>query len=493
MKIAKKAISLVSAVTLLFGYLLLPVLGAQEQSDGKEYKEVEWSAPKRVGASGGYPRMEKIGNGDLMLFYESGGAIKSARSTNSGKSWTNIGELVYRAEDKAYKPANPTPYYDAQTKTVYLAFRCPIENADGTHTANIRYVKSTDDAKTWSDAYTVASATVPTSSTYGGMWEPTIYRIEGKLLIYYSSDTAKYRTVKVKINVGESGESIDESFPFVRNNKYQNIVVHTLDEESGLWSGAVCAQKGDEHNAYEIISGFYHCRDGMQSISRLSDGSYAMVIETSKHHYGEKYGDTRYPFVIDISFSRDGYEWTKPVTIAKPSEKEYRCAAPWISTLPDGRIVVSYQTDMDLGVRSEGAQLEVIVSKEAVSYSDSESIKTSDFDKFKPLESLNSKVTYNMWNSVFVDGYTAYAIANVSSTNTSVTPAAGMVLSRFDSAPKEEEKVSVDTSPESTAPTDDTSGREAGAKIPVWAIAVGISAIAAVAVGAVAVIKKKKR
>ena len=131
----------------------------------------------------------------------------------------------------------------------------------------------------------------------------------------------------------------------------------------------------------------------MQSISQLSDGTYVMTVESNKHYFANYYGGTKYPFVIDLFFSEDGITWTDPTTIAKAPNAGYYCAAPWVDTLPDGRIVVSYQTDEH---RSEPLtdntnshtkhQMKVLVSKSAVSYADRTTISGASFDSYRPLD-----------------------------------------------------------------------------------------------------------
>ncbi len=447
----KRFISLILVLTFVLGCTYLPAFAttgsktAEEGSDSEiDYTptEVVWSDPYATGLAGGYPRLTTGENGSLIIAYEKGQTICVARSSNDGKDWPEAARHVaYDFSDTGYSVANPAPYYDAETATVYLAFRSPRTLEDGSHEANIGYITSTDNGNTWSSPVYVASSVVPDRDQYGGMWEPTIYRIEGQLRIYYSCDTAKYGSGTVYINPKSANETLDATFPYVSSTGYQNIVMHSLDETTGLWSGAVCVSDGEEHYPYSHKFFGYSGRDGMQSITRLSDGTYAMVVETNKNYWGDKYGDTHYKFVIDISFSRDGISFTDPVSIAVPRAEGYSNAAPWIETLPGGRIVISYQTDehnespaADGDGLSDRAQLEVIVSKAPVTYADASSIGEDDFDSYKPFDAMNSSVTYNSWNCVFVRGYKVYAVGRVRSKDTEVSPHKDIVFSTFDSA-----------------------------------------------------------
>ncbi len=441
----KRVLALFLSAVFLLGGISVPTYAAdstaQLYTDADTFKQVEWTAPDPTGISGGYPRLTTVASGVLLMAYESGNTIKIARSADNGKTWPTV-KVAYDWTGTGYSVSNPTPYFDHESATLYLAFRSPIENADGTYTANICYITSTDNGNTWSAPVTVVSSTVSKESTYGGMWEPTIYRINGKLVVYYSSDVSKETDSQVVINKGKTAQSYDTTFPYVESKAYQNIVMHTLDEQTGLWSGGVCVQNGEELYPYAYKFFGYSSRPGMQSVSQLNDGTYVMVMETSKHEFANKYGSTRYPFVIDISFSRDGVNWTAPATIAKTAKANYYCAAPWVDTLPDGRIIVSYQTDAHKGAAiADGEQsyqrhqLEVKISKTALSYGDNASTDSADFDTYKPLDSLNSDVTYNAWNSVYVDGYKVHAIGSISTTDAHTTAAQGICISTFDSAP----------------------------------------------------------
>lgn len=451
--------------------------------------------------------MTEIGGGRLALFFEGSRELKMTTSLG-GRAWTSP-TVAVSYKNTSCSPANPTPYYDSDTSTLYLAYRCP-STTDNFYTARIEYVKSTDNGVSWSKPYTVALSTVHSQEEYGGMWEPTIYRIEGKLRIYYSCSTLKEGTGQVVINPGTEHERIDDTFPYVPSKSYQNIVMHELDEESGAWSGGVGVYRGEDHLPYKPVGTKYHCRDGMQSITRLSDGTYVMAVETSKYNVANSYGMTRYPMVVDISFSRDGVSFTDPITVGVPKKAKYKCAAPWVVTLPDGRIAISYQTDDYLeSQKSDGknyGQLKVIISKSAVTYEDAGRITAEDFEGFYPFESLNNEVTYNYWNALYVSGTKLYAMGNISTNDKTHTPARGTMLAVFDvgeakipdkdstdtaAATTENSTISPDTADGTTAAAAASSPAEKKTYLGAVIAAVGAVAVAASAI-AVFIIKRRK-
>ena len=471
----KRVLSFILAMTFVIGCFSFTAIAAEEapvtsQSEAPEYTSVEWSDPIATEKTGAYPRLATVANGSLMMAFESSWnetlvneetgeettvkhkGIKIARSADNGKTWP-VEYVAFDTTDMTMSPANPAPYYDAESNILYLSFRCPVETADGSHTANIRYITSTDFGNTWSEPVTIASSYVTNQEIYGGMWEPTIYRIDGKIRVYYSSDVSKESEGQVKINVGTESESVDSSYPFVVGKGYQNIVMHELDEATGLWSSATAVYKGEDYYPYSTSKG-YSSRPGMQSITQLNDGTYVMAVETSKHEFAAKYGYTRYPFVIDIAFSTDGVTWTNTTTVATPDKAEYYNAAPWVDTLPDGRIIISFQSDEHMSAaKAENEstntrmQLKVIVSKAAVTSSDKGNITSSDFEEYYPFAAENAgEITYNAWNSVYVDGYNVYAIGRLSSSNSGQVKGKGIIISRFDSAPDK------DTIPDGSTP-----------------------------------------
>ncbi len=441
----KRAVSLILSLVFVLGCVSIPSFSTEASAEtsakaSAALSPVSWSDPVDSKITGGYPRMITGANGSLILAYSVGQKLKIARSSDSGNTWpTKVDAYDYSTSGTA--AANPTPYFDVETKTLYLAFRAPGENDDGTYTANIKYITSTDNGNTWSEPVTVVSSNVPNEASYGGMWEPTIYRIDGQLRIFYSCDTVKAKTNQITLNVGKSGQSYDNSFPFVSSKIYQNIVMHTLDESTGLWSAASCTIWGKDYDLYPNKA--YHCsRPGMQSISQLNDGTYVMAVENNKYLYANYNGATRYPFVIDLYFSTDGINYADARTVAVSPKGGYYCAAPWVDTLPDGRIIISYQTDehraqplTDNTNSHLKHQFKLIVSKEPVTNADKTSITNSDFDSYRPFDVYNSDVTYNAWNSVYVEGYRVYAISKITSTDTATTPSKGICIATFNTAP----------------------------------------------------------
>ncbi len=422
--------------------LALPFVTLETEA-ADTYKNINFTTPVVIGDLGGYPRMEALPDGTLLLASSSSSKLlRLNRSTDGGRTW-GADETIVDYTGTDYLPANSYLYYDKQTDVLYFTYRCPITNADGTYTANINYLTSTDGGESWSDVKTICTATSPSQESYGGLWEPTIYRIDGKLRVYYSCDVVKYGSGNLIINPGTANERLDTTFPYSESKVTQNIVMHELDEQTGAWGGGVAVFSGytdSLHEEYGFPEGTVKMRAGMQSISRLNDGTYVMSIETTKLRNWGDWGGTSFPMVVDVCFSRDGVNFTEPRTIAQGHAEGYTTAAPWVVTLPDGRIAVSFQTDdalpephpTDVG---NYKQLQVVVSNEAVSYEDALDISIDDFTRYYPFDVYNSEVTYNYWNALFINGYKLYAVGNHNTNDKSVTKALGMLLSTVDLTP----------------------------------------------------------
>ena len=125
------------------------------------------------------------------------------------------------------------------------------------------------------------------------------------------------------------------------------------------------------------IFGHSNSRPGMTVVTQLYDGSYAMILENSTEQHNPGYN-----LVVQITYSRDCLTWTVPKTIIRPHKdggslngcgKQYKCCAPFIATLPDGRIVVVCATDEDYigGYPTDDAHYKheiAFISKDRVNY-----------------------------------------------------------------------------------------------------------------------------
>lgn len=378
----KKSIALVISIALLFSIFIFPnsisaVTIPPTDENGFDYT---WSFTKEVSKSGRYFRAKQLNNGDVVgVYYKSGDGIYFVRSTDGGISF---GEPVLVQENTTHEEygrletQNPNiiELKDGRLMVFYRYNTYTSKNSDGTYKYNfntyyssISYRISSDGGKTWGESNLVAKKTsrtieeIASATSDYGYWEPDPYYVGNDLLLYYA----------------------DTSTP--NNLSYQHIMVCKWNSETETFGESSVAQDGTAHGS----------RDGMSVVTKLSDGNYAMVIESTA--VGAELAG-KATFVIKMSFSQDGINWTEPVTVAQPenlgqkatSGENAVCASPYVVTLPDGRLAISYQTtDRYTGLTparvSYAVGSQVAISNEAIVYSvdTAPTVSTASFTKLK--------------------------------------------------------------------------------------------------------------
>jgi len=166
------------------------------------------------------------------------------------------------------------------------------------------------------------------TSRWVGVYEPCFGLIDGKLTVMYADDFSS------KIKQGSN------------NHGSQLIQSSTWDPATSTWSAPHTCLDGTVKksvNGYNVIS-----RDGMPVFDELSDGTVVLVTEGT--YMSGAASPNTHPFVICLSYSKDhGNTFSTPVAIFIPRKDGAKGAAPYICVTDDDRLVVSYQTDEDLG------------------------------------------------------------------------------------------------------------------------------------------------
>ncbi len=365
--------------------------------------------PVRVG-SGGYPRMTRLSNGDLIVT----GETTEYRSSDNGATYQKKSSNLF-----AGTPATVTTA-SGVTHTLTRANTVPIELPDGSMMIFYRCHTKNYDSSAEKEFYTsirvmsrsgssgaYGKETVLVESTpkvHHGYWEPYPVLLDGDTLaVYYSDD----------LNAGKTSSG----------GYLQDIRVLTYSISSGTWDKTprVCLS-GKEHQS----------RDGMPTVERLSDGSgYVMSIEAQPK-------PSSYVFCTQLWFSPNGYDWKDGVIVAEPEvyknktdNKNPRCSAPGVAVLPDGRIAVSYQENVSTRGRAVlsssvdcNVTMKLILSKDPVSLSGgghgltpaSKGISPS-FEEvavkrnFTDSSGDHADAAYSIWNAVtYANGY-LYALS----------------------------------------------------------------------------------
>ncbi len=257
---------------------------------------LQWEQGELIdtGIYSGYPRLYTLHDGTLLLGYD---GMFVSRSTDDGLTWTP----GVHASGEHPGTANAA-FFQTEDGTLYLGFRSTEHREDGSFYSSIQVSASTDGGLTWAHHSTVYENVEP-DGAFRGVWEPHFGMMNGYLTCFYANDSTNVTS-------------------------QQNIEYQQWDPEAGVWTNRTVASVGRLHGS----------RDGMPVWQQLSTGEYVCVMEAFN-----KSDDNR--FCIQLIWSEDGKNWSKPVTVMQATKKGTACAAPYIVELPTGQIVISCQTN----------------------------------------------------------------------------------------------------------------------------------------------------
>ena len=402
-----------------------------------EFAPVVWADEAEtpdISAKGGYPRLAELSDGTLLACH---GEYISF-SSDDGKTWTETKPLpaagTYTSETTTHtlSKANHQPYVlpgmgENGQDLVFVAYRSHTKGFDfytaGEFYTSIRIVASMDGGKTFGDEVvliegicnraTEGSTVTATTSSFRGYWEPMMLQInDNEMALYYADD--------LSVAASHAGNS-------------QQIRYLLYDISTGTWDTTPYLAIDGETRTGSV---YRRSRDGMPSVTKLMDGSFAMVIETFDYNirpFADSGKSGHAEYVVSLARSLDGKTWDQAgiLPIIAPTDvltatsiaSGHVCAAPYIATLPDGRVAISYQTDEDYLGSTDGlstinkSNLSVVVSNAPLTYDSAVAYTTGGpSSSFTKLEDPFGRVEngYQLWNSVSCyDGH----LYVVSSTN----------------------------------------------------------------------------
>ncbi len=399
---------------------------------------------------GGYPRMAERKDGTLILTTGSGAnlhstdrgatwvkqsksavanASTSATITKDGETYTFTTAASGDTTSPSITRANLQPFV-VSDGTVLLGYRFHSSTSESRFTAgedpfytSIRVMSSSDGGKTFDNEVVLVEDVCLTGSN--GFWEPFFVQVDDDtVLCYYADDLNVYKTAQ------------------------QRIAYVEYDVSSKTWNlePQVAIYRGGENG----IS----TRDGMPMVTELIDGTFAMVVEVQDFASWMKVNTTNnflFPtytnstFVVGISRSVDGRTWTTPTPVFGPTDLTAGnlCAAPSIATLPDGRIIVTCQTEEGY-TGSYGTAHESSTRVMAAAISDAPVTNTSTLTAINPkspkadgaavgftrLEGvLSFEENQNcIWNAAFNSGNDVYIFGGAATNTSSGTTTNGKTL-----------------------------------------------------------------
>ncbi len=376
MGIIKRLISFFSVIPLLVSSLNTYWLCPDNEAGLKWENEVICVRKADEGSFVSYPRTLTLSDGTLICAYDTDSKICCVKSSDSGLTWTE--EEILIAECEGLACANAA-LIELDTGELLCAYRAN-GTVNGRFYSSIRVSSSLDFGKTWQPHSVVAEENQEDEGFFG-LWEPHFGFIDGKLAVFYSNDS-------------QNGA--------VSSTENQNI-------EFKLWNAGSWSEKN-----IAVDASVSNSRDGMPVWTQTSSGEYVMVIESTVLKENEFFPRVH---IIEMLSSEDGFSWEKrtPVYITPIFSDAVYAGAPYVVSLPDGRLCVSYQTDNAADFESGTPWIcNVITTKKA--YRGRASM-TSFTKPFAPFGAENA----TLWNSMTVhDGMLLVFATSSDSDGTSI-------------------------------------------------------------------------
>ena len=326
----KKILSIIICITLILSVLMVPMTVSAASEQSYKTSDYSWDGTGNAVVSGSATRVKTLSDGTVAAVYYVGGqGIYFAKSADNGLTFKNPVRIASNVTHDTYGrlEVQNANFIELKDGKIMAAYRnntftgSPETKPWINYHTSICYKISEDGGATWGDEHVAVewTNTDPNqkhdSSPDHGFWEPDPVYIGDTLFLYYADTVTPTNNEDVC---------------------YQHI-------SYVIWNGSefgvpAIAQNGNTHNS----------RDGMSVVTKLSDGTYAMVYESTATN------DEDITFVVKMSKSTDGIVWSEPVIVSAPEkalaeksidrgESASNCN-PYIITLPDGRVAVSYNT-----------------------------------------------------------------------------------------------------------------------------------------------------
>ena len=358
----------------------------------------------RISSNGGYPRLYILSDGTWLCGYDTG-SIYVTRSYDEGKTWSSpVLASVYHND--GYACAN-VAFYQFDNGDILCAYR-----AIGGEKREIQCTISKDGGLTWEYHSTIEDnfqtavelgRTVEEAKqaikkeTRIGFFEPHFGIINGELTVMYADDFST-------MLLNHRGST-------TLNYETQYIISRTWNENTKKWENRKVVLDGTVKKTVSGITDF--SRDGMPVFDQLSDGTYVLVVEGT---YRRTQQNGNNPFIILLSYSKDGVTWSNPVEVYVPTGNGTKASAPYICVTSDDRIVISFQTDENSVKYGKGYGDSVSIMKTIIS--DGTPIDKITKDSFA--EAVNvfdlQPGDLSAWNGMYMHEDTLYCVSGVRGT-----------------------------------------------------------------------------
>ncbi|QNL48031.1 exo-alpha-sialidase [Olivibacter sp. SDN3] len=275
----------------------------------------------------GYPRLKRFHDGKVVAVYEAQGNMEMIQSADDGKTW-DAPNVVFHGHISEDSLGNSVKINIANPEIIELqngdwVAACNYRpSKDGVAPFAIAISRSEDQGNTWSEAQVVFNAGLRFTD---GCWEPALLQLPNGILQVYFANEGPYTTS-------------DE----------QEISVLASADNGKTWESEP-----------RTVSFRANRRDGMP-VPILTDNEILMAIEDNK------VGQFK-PYIVRSSINDN---WNTPVTGDSPLREyalqdslpdEVYAGAPYLTRLPSGEVLLSYQTTRGRGDDWEKSTMEVAI------------------------------------------------------------------------------------------------------------------------------------
>ena len=308
----------------------------------------------KVTGGGSYPRLYQLSDGRLMCARDDGSAIRACYSSDGGLTWEANTRSISVLPQYTCANAAIIEMLDGEILVAYRA----LGNKGDKYYGGIHVSSSKDGGKTWKNHSTVIS-TENDGDKNAAVYEPHFIMMNGLLTVFYANAHEDY---------------VKAPYQYLEYKQYKN----------GKWGNRTIVADGFAHKS----------RDGMPYVIQLSSGEYVCALE------GWIPGTPQ--LMIKLIYSEDGKKWSEPIEIYRSSGTN--AGAPAIAELPNGQLVLSFQTAEDCThaeKRSDCAVMKTLISDGTPIQAISAENFTSLENTFGTPEGYRSK-----WNALYVaNGY----------------------------------------------------------------------------------------
>lgn len=262
-------------------------------------------SPSNISTSGEsyFGRATRMANGTLVLSYgqdiNNNHTLKTEVSTDDGKSWQALGEIVSMPFVAGVAEAVGDPSIAVLPSGTLLAVYRNVV-ADGSF--RLQASASTDGGKTWAFRGDIEATTAFAARS---LMPALLVNSKGQVQVYY---------MKSKTVSGGEGQ----------------VVMRTSGDEGKTWNNETVVAIRPTGNV------------AFPAPIRLKDGSILVAFDTSRGD-GDSHAVLRY-----VQSNNDGLTWSSHKDLYIPQNGSKNAQSPQITILEDGRPVVMFMTDEEV-------------------------------------------------------------------------------------------------------------------------------------------------